>query len=143
MTTMFTALSPSRVHSALMPMEPKADTVDSHSCRSSSTTSIFQLGRTISSSITCAFSRSRVTENRVPLPCLLSISMVPPMASTTMYLVMAMPRPVPSVRWTRALSSRAKESNICFWKSWDMPMPVSLTSMWMRTKPSPLGEASS
>ena len=79
-------------------MEDRAATVDSHSWRSSSTTSIFQLGRIMSSSMTRAFSRSSVTVKVVPWPCLLSMSMEPPMASTTMYLVMDMPRPVPSVR---------------------------------------------
>ena len=47
--------------------------------------------------------------------------------ASTMYLVMVMPRPVPSVRWTRALSSRVKESKIRVWNSGDMPMPVSVT----------------
>ncbi len=137
------AFSPSNAHSALTPMEDRDATVDSQSCLSSSTTSIFQLGRIMSSSITSAFSRSSVTENSVPCPCRLLTSMEPPMASTTINLVMAMPSPVPSVRWTRALSSRAKESKMCSINWLDIPMPVSFTCIWMRTKFAPLGDSSS
>ena len=87
-----------------------------------------------------AASRSRVTWKQLPLSRWLETVMVPPISST-MYLVMAMPRPVPSVRWTRALSSRAKESKIFFWNSSDMPMPVSWTMKWVRMKSPPRGES--
>ena len=62
--------------------------------------------------------------------------------ASTMYLVMAMPRPEPSVFWTRVSSSRLKESKITFWYSWDMPMPVSLTRKWVRTQKVSSGRAS-
>ena len=58
--------------------------------------------------------------------------MSPSMAST-MYLVMVMPRPVPSIFRTRLLSSRTKDSKIRFWNSSLMPMPVSRTQKWVRT----------
>ena len=114
----------------------------SHSSSSPAATSTSQGGRSISSSWTRAFSRSRVTRNSVPLSCSLSTSMEPCMASM-MYLVMAMPRPEPSVFWTRRSSSREKESKMCSLNSGDMPMPVSFTRRWTRTQPSPLGEGSS
>ena len=53
--------------------------------------------------------------------------------ASTIYLVMAIPRPVPSVFWTRVLSSRAKESKIFAWNSGLMPMPESATTMRVRT----------
>ena len=46
--------------------------------------------------------------------------------ASTMYLVMAMPRPLPSVFRTRVLSSRTKDSKMCSLNSWVMPMPLSL-----------------
>ena len=97
----------------------------SHSCRSSSTTSMAQLGSTMSASGISAFSISRATWKEVPSPGALVTSMRPPMAST-MYLVMAMPRPLPSVFRTRVLSSRTKDSKMCSLNSWVMPMPLSL-----------------
>lgn len=59
--------------------------------------------------------------------------------ASTIYLVMAMPRPVPSIFCTRALSSRAKESKIWRWNSSDMPMPVSCTRKWQQTRSAPAG----
>ena len=109
-------------------MERRDSTVLSHSCLSSSTTSMFQSGRTMSTSWIVACSRSSTTWNSVPLPGSLSTSMVPPMASM-MYLVMAMPRPLPSVLRTRALSSRLKESKMRSLYSGVMPMPVSRIRM--------------
>ena len=134
--------SPDRAQSALMPMEPRAFTVLSQSSLSSSTTSMFHGGRTISASGASAISMSRVRRNSVPSPCFDFTFISPPMAST-MYLVMAMPRPVPSVLWTRALSSRAKESKICSINSGDMPMPLSCTQSSTLTWSSPLGDGSS
>ena len=63
--------------------------------------------------------------------------------ASTMYLVMVMPSPEPSVRRTRALSSRTKDSKILALNSGVMPMPESLMRKWMRTYSSPLSESSS
>ena len=62
-----------------------------------------------------------------PLPKALSTSMEPPIISTT-FFVMAMPRPVPSIRSVMSLSSRSKGSNRRSMNSGDMPRPVSCTT---------------
>ena len=80
--------------------------------------------------------------NSEPFPSSLSTSMMPPMAST-MYLVIAMPRPLPSVLRTRALSSRTKDSKMRALNSGVMPMPVSAMWKWMRMKSSPFSDGSS
>lgn len=86
----------------------------------------------MASSASAAVCRSSVTQNSLPRSRWLATVMVP-FISSTMYLVMAMPRPVPSVRCTRWVSSRAKDSKIFFWNSSDIPMPVSLTTKRVRT----------
>ncbi len=66
-----------------------------------------------------------VTVNLEPFPSSLSTSMAPPIIST-IFFVMAMPRPVPWMPLTVADCSRAKVSNTWPTNSGDMPMPVSL-----------------
>ena len=114
-----------------------------HNCSSSSTTIIFHSGSTISTSWISAFSKSSVTWNSLPSPNLLLTSIEPPMASTTIYFVIAIPRPVPSVFCTLALSSRLNDSKIFFWYSSDIPIPLSFTRICTRTYSPPLGESSS
>ena len=53
--------------------------------------------------------------------------MEPPIMSTT-FFVMAMPKPVPSIRFVASLSSRSKGSNRRSRNSGDMPRPVSCTT---------------
>ena len=62
-----------------------------------------------------------------PSPGVLSTSMEPPIMSTT-FFVMAMPKPVPSIRFVASLSSRSKGSNRRSRNSGDMPRPVSCTT---------------
>ena len=59
-----------------------------------------------------------------PLPCSLSAEIWPPIISM-MFLVMAMPSPVPSTLLTVAVRSRSKGSKTWGRKSLLMPMPVS------------------
>ena len=112
-----------------------------HNRSSSSTTSMFQPGSFLSVSGSFAFAKSSTTWNSVPLPCLLRTEMVPPIAST-IYLLIDMPSPEPSVFCTRTLSSLLKESNIFFWYSSDIPIPVSFTTKWVRTQEISSGNAS-
>ena len=68
----------------------------------------------------------KATMHSVPTPCLLFTSMVPFIMST-MFLVMAIPRPVPWMPLMVELRSRSKGSKICCMNSLLMPMPVSRT----------------
>ena len=65
------------------------------------------------------------TINSVPTPCLLLTEMVPFIIST-MFLVMAMPRPVPWMPLVVEFRSRSKGSKMWETNSSLMPMPVSL-----------------
>ena len=70
----------------------------------------------------CSLGSRIVTE--VPLPSLLSISILPCMAET-IFLTMLMPSPVPSIRDTVELCTRSKGSKMRCRKSSLMPMPLS------------------
>ena len=61
-----------------------------------------------------------------PLPSSLATEMAPPIMST-MFLVMAMPSPVPWMPLTVLVRSRSKGSKTWARNSWLMPMPVSFT----------------
>ena len=65
------------------------------------------------------------TVNSVPTSCLLRTWMLPFIMST-MFFVMAMPRPVPWMPLVVEFRSRSKGSKMCFTNSGDIPMPVSL-----------------
>ena len=67
------------------------------------------------------------TINSVPTPCSLRTLMVPFIMST-MFLVMAIPRPVPWMPLMVEFRSRSKGSKMWETNSLLMPMPVSL--MW-------------
>ena len=123
-------------------MDFSASAAPSYSCSSSSTISISHAGSLISASGVTDLSRSRDTWNSVPFPDSLLTTIVPPMAST-IYLVIAIPRPVPSVFCTRVLSSLENDSKSFFWNSFDIPMPLSLTRRWTLTYASPRGDSSS
>ena len=71
--------------------------------------------------------KSRTTVNFEPLPGVLSTSMLPPMSST-MFLAMAMPRPVPWTLFVPEDSARENGSKMYLRNSSSMPMPVSVTS---------------
>ena len=68
----------------------------------------------------------RETLNSVPTPCSLLTEMEPFIMST-MFLVMAMPRPVPWMRLMVELRSRSKGSKMWETNSSLMPIPVSFT----------------
>ena len=96
--------------------------------KSSSTTRARQLRSSgISGDSFCPVLRRKLmlTTNSVPTPCRLLTSMVPFIIST-MFLVMAMPRPVPWMPLVVELRSRSKGSKMRETNSSLMPMPVSL-----------------
>ena len=97
--------------------------------KSSSTTSAFtpSSAAIFSTGLRSDWMRSGTqTINSVPFPCSVWISMVPPIMST-MFLVMAIPRPVPCVLLTVEVRSRSNGSKIFLTNSGLMPMPLSLT----------------
>ena len=65
-------------------------------------------------SASVSMGNSSTTSKRVPLPVALSTLMEPPIRST-MFLVMAMPRPVPCTLLVPERSSRVKGSKRVFW----------------------------
>ena len=69
----------------------------------------------------------RDTVTVVPLPCSLSISIFPPIASTSL-LVIVIPSPVPETPLRVALRSLEKELNTYGRNSFDIPIPLSLTT---------------
>ena len=68
--------------------------------------------------------KSRVAVNSVPWPFLEATVMVPPIIST-MFLAMAMPRPVPWMPDTVELRARTKGSKTVLRNSSSIPMPLS------------------
>ena len=102
-------------------------------CASSSTTSAlapFSSGTGSRFTISPDVSHSSIIVNSVPFPVSLSTWIVPPIMST-MFLVIAIPRPVPCILFVTELSARVcsleKESNTCFRNSLDIPIPLSFT----------------
>ena len=134
------ASRPLSAQSACTPISFKADAALKHRSSLLSTTRSRQGGRTISSSSIVAFSRSRITWNSLPSPCLLFTSMVPPIISTITFVI-DIPSPVPSIFCT-FISSLEKVSNILFWNSSDIPIPLSFTRKWHLTCVAPTGESS-
>ena len=123
-----TASLPERVHSERIPTFTSILVTLSQVLKSSSTTRALSPSSSsiFSSALSADRSRSGMQMiNSVPLPCSVRTSMVPPIIST-MFLVIAMPRPVPWMRLTVELRSRSKGSNTCCAKVWLMPIPVSL-----------------
>ena len=64
--------------------------------------------------------RESVTWKQLPLPGSLS-TVIPPPIRSTMFFVMAMPRPVPCTLLVVELSARVKGSKIWVRNSWVMP----------------------
>ena len=124
-----TASLPEIVHSGRIPiLESMVLTLRQVSVSSSATSawSPSSCGSLFCSTFCSLSAKHRFTMNSLPLPGSLSMEMVPPIRST-MLLVMDMPSPVPGMRLTVALSSRANCSKMCAWNSSLMPMPLSLT----------------
>ena len=98
-------------------------------CASSSTTSAlapFSSGTGSRFTISPDVSHSSIIVNSVPFPVSLSTWIVPPIMST-MFLVIAIPRPVPPIPFSVTVCSLEKESNTCFRNSLDIPIPLSFT----------------
>ncbi len=62
--------------------------------------------------------------NSVPVPGSL-LTEIAPFIISTIFLVMAMPKPVPWMPLMVEFRSRSKGSKMCSTNSWLMPMPVS------------------
>ena len=73
--------------------------------------------------------RRMVTVNVLPTPTVLRAVIVPPISST-MFLAMVSPSPVPWIPLNVVFCSRSKGSNICSRNSLCIPMPVSSTTNW-------------
>ena len=119
---------PESVHSDRMPTFTSIFVTLSQVLKSSSTTRAFRPSSSgIFSTRRCTgwIRSGRRTVNSVPLPCSVWTSTVPPIMST-MFLVMAMPRPVPWVLLTVEVRSRSKGEKIFCTNSWLMPIPLSL-----------------
>ncbi len=138
-----TASLPESVHSDRIPTRTSILVTLSQVLKSSSTTRAFRPSSSVIFSTgrcsACTRSGTRMI-NSVPLPGSVRISMVPPIIST-MFLVIAMPRPVPWIRLTVELRSRSKGSKIFFANSGLMPMPLSLTRNSYCPQPTPLRQA--
>ena len=70
--------------------------------------------------------KSSSTVNVEPFPSSLSTEIFPPIIST-IFLVIAIPSPVPWIPLTVLVLSRSKGSKTCFWNSSLIPIPVSFT----------------
>lgn len=92
-------------------------------------------GRNRDGCLSASFS-GRVTVKVVPEPAALVTSIVPPIKST-IFLVIAIPRPVPSILSVFDVWERSKGVNRCGRNSWSMPMPLSLKTK--RKCPYPVG----
>ena len=124
-----TASRPESVHSARIPTRVSSFATLSQVLKSSSTTSAL---RPASSAIfssrrlpVCTRS-GRQMINSVPRFFSVCTLIVPPIIST-MFRVMAMPRPVPCIRLTVEVRSRSNGSKIFCANSGLMPMPLSRT----------------
>ena len=97
--------------------------------KSSSTTNVrtpFSSSISIFSGTSSEIWKDRVTTNSVPTPFSLCTS-ISPFIKSTIFLVIAMPRPVPITALAPLFNSRSKGSKTFFTKSELMPMPLSLT----------------
>ena len=124
-----TASLPESVQSARIPTVTSILVTLSQVLKSSSTTSAFRPSSAgIFSALRCsACMRSGTrTINSEPLPGAVCPSMVPPIIST-MFLLMAIPSPVPCILLTVEVRSRSKGSKIFWANSGLIPMPLSLT----------------
>ena len=81
----------------------------------------------LTDSLSSKRSKVIVTVTVVPFPCSLSISIFPPIASTSL-LVIVIPKPVPDIPLRVALRSLEKELNTKGRNSFDIPIPLSLTT---------------
>ena len=124
-----TASLPESVHSERIPTLTSIFVTLSQVSKSSSTTSALRPSNSAIFSIRCCsgwIRNGRRTMNSVPLPCAVWTSMVPPIIST-IFLVIAMPSPVPWVLLTVEVRSLSKGEKIFFTNSWLIPIPLSFT----------------
>ncbi len=123
-----TASRPERVHSARRPICWSILDTLSQVLKSSSTTNarqFFSSGMDGDGLSDVHRRKEMFTMNSVPAPCRLFTSMAPFIIST-MFLVIAMPRPVPWMPLVVEFRSRSKGSKMWATNSSLMPMPVSL-----------------
>ena len=132
-----TASLPESVQSARIPTVTSILVTLSQVLKSSSTTSAFRPSSSVIFSTgrcSACVRMGRQMINSLPLPCAVCTSMVPPIIST-IFLVIAMPRPVPCIRLTVEVRSRSKGSKIFWANSGLMPMPLSLMRNSYRPQP--------
>ena len=124
-----TASLPESVHSARIPVLMSILVTLSQVSKSSSATSAFHPASSAirSSRRSSVWSRSATRMmNSAPLSGSVRISMVPPIIST-IFLVIAIPSPVPCILLTVEVLSRSKGSKILCANSGLIPIPLSLT----------------
>ena len=122
-----TPVSPSVTKHALSPISLSSSTALRQVCLSSSTIRLFipsQAFGTCSSGASCSLS-GMVTVNTVPLPGLLS-TCISPFIRSMMFLVMAIPRPVPATFMPAWSWARSKGWKICSRNDGSIPTPVSV-----------------